>query len=183
MAEGVITPSVPYSDDITLGEGTVYKSYGEVGEAVFTHTAGGIEYIEECVYIDPIVDGVYGSQRGLKRTNTRIPRFMINAGKLTYDNLFTAIPSTQTDMGTYYSTRLDLSIVAADLLDNLTFVGKTHDGKTVSIKIENVLNDGNIEMEFKEKAEVICKMQYTGFATAAAPTTIPSTITKYDTIV
>lgn len=182
MAEGVVSPSVPYSDDITLGEGIVYIHYDEVGETEFTHTAGGIEYVEDVTYIDPVVDGVYGSTRGHKRTERRVPRFNINAGKLTYDNLFTGIPHTQTDAGAYYSTRLDLGYSASDVVDNLAFVGKTHDGKTVSIKIENIINDGNIEMEFKEKSEVVCKMQYTGFAEAATPTTIPSTLVKYDVV-
>lgn len=176
--EGVVTPQLPSSDDITLGEGTVYIHYDETEETEFTHTAGGIEYVEECSYIDPVVDGVYGSVRGLKRTNMRQPRFNINVGKLTYDNLFQGIPHTQTDMGAYYKTRLDLDIVAGDLIDNLTFVGKTHSGKTTTIKIENVLNDGNIEMEFKEKSEIICKMQYSGYSSDGI--TIPSTIIKYD---
>lgn len=175
---GTVTPQVPYSDDITLGEGTVYKHYNEAEEEVLTHTAGGIEYVEECVYIDPIVDGVYGSTRGHKRYNTRIPRFNINAGKLTYDNLFTGIPHTQTDAGDYYSTRLNIGISASDVVDNIAFVGKTHGGKTVEIIVENIINDGNIEMEFKEKSEVICKMQYTGFSTDGI--TIPATINKYD---
>jgi hypothetical protein len=179
MPEGYVTPQVPYAKDITLGEGIIYKHFGEGGsEEEFTHSAGGIEYVEECVYIDPLVDGLYGPVRGLKRTNTKVPRFNINAGKLTYDNLFTGIPHTQTDMGDYYSTRLNLSIAASDIVDNLTYVGTTHSGEAVQIKIENVLNDGPIEMEFKEKTEIICKMQYTGFS--ADGVTIPSTIKKYD---
>lgn len=176
--EGVVTPLVPLADDITLGEGIVYIHYGEVDEDEFTHTVGGIEYVEEIVYIDPVVGGVYGSTRGHKRTGTRIPRFMINVGKLTYDNLFKGIPHTQTDSGAYYSTRLNLNIETTDIIDNLTFVGKTHGGLDTIVQIENLLNDGNIEMEFKEKAEVICKMQYSGFSTDGI--TIPSTIIKND---
>lgn len=176
--EGHVVPSIPLSEDVLLGEGIYYKNKGEVDEAVLTHTAGGSEYIEEIVLIDPVVDGVYGPTRSLKRHNTRIPRFMINMGKLTYDTMFFALPSTQSDAGGYYSTRLDLSIDASDVENNITFVGSTHNGEEVDIKISNVLNDGNLEFEFKEKTNVFCKMQYTGYSNDGI--TIPSEIHKYE---
>ena len=176
--EGHVTPSVGTAKDYFLGEGIYYANKGEVDESILTHTAGGSEFIEEIVTIDPIIDGVYGATRGLKRHNTRIPRFMISMGKLTYDKMFFGLSSTQVDSGAYYSTRLDISIEDTDVEDNITFVGSTHNGEEVNIKIENILNDGNIEMEFKEKSEVICKMQYTGYSVDGI--TIPLEIHKYE---
>ena len=103
---------------------------------------------------------------------------MISMGKLTYDKMFFGLSSTQVDSGAYYSTRLDISIEDTDVENNITFVGSTHNGEEVNIKIENILNDGNIEMEFKEKSEVICKMQYTGYSVDGI--TIPLEIHKYE---
>jgi hypothetical protein len=181
MPTNTFNPAVPESaNDILLGEGVLYKNYGEAGEAIIGATRGGSKLeidrdIKEIAY-----DGAMGPTKGMRRYNRFVAKLVVNFLKLTYTNLAYGIPVTVTDGtdadGTYKKIAFDLDIVAADVLTNITFKGQKLDGEYCIIKVENALNIDNISLEFKEKDEVISEMTYTGFYTAAAPTTPPVVI-------
>lgn len=180
MSVGVVTPVVPDANDLLLGEGTVYANYGEVGEAIIGATQGGSKYIVEKKTIITKYDSSNGPTKGLNRIDIFIPRLIINFLKLSYVSLAYGVPSTVTDMTTYYSFRFDLAIVAADVLTNVAFIGQKFDGKACKIIVKNALNDGDIDLNYKTKGEVVGAMQYTGHYLFAYPTLPPFEMREYD---
>lgn len=178
MSTGVFTPAVPDSaNDIMLGEGAVYKNYGVAGEAALGATSGGSKLdidrkIKEIKY-----DGAYGKTKGLRRYEELIPKLSVKFLKLTYTNMVEGLPTTVTDGtdkdGTYKEISFDLNIEAADVLDNIAFVGQKLDGEECAIIIENALNIDKISIDFKEKDEVVSELVYTGFYSYSTPTTPP----------
>jgi hypothetical protein len=178
MAIGVFSPVVPEkANDLLLGEGILYKNYGEAGEAIIGATRGGSKLEIERNIKQMAFDGAYGAHKGLRRYERFVAKLVINFLKLTYTNLAYGVPITVSDGtdqdGTYKKIAFDLDINASDVLTNITFVGQKHDGKYCIIKLENALNIDKIELEFKEKDEVVSEMTYTGFYSYATPTTPP----------
>jgi len=180
MSSGIVTPIIPVANDILLGEGTVYANYGESGEAIIGATQGGSKVVFDIKTIDPKVDGTYGPIKGLKRINQFIPHLIVNFLKLTYVSLAYGVPCTVTDMGDYHQIDFNLNIEAADVLKNVAFVGYKHDGKACIVIVENALNVGNIDLNFKEKTEVVGEMDYEGLYPQATPTVPPFKIKEYD---
>src|SRR4030065_930841 len=171
MPKGVFTPTVPDDSEIYLGEGIVYADYEEVTQYLIGATRDGSKYEEERVIRKMPFDGAYGSYQGLRRYERRVPRLIVNFLKFTYLNIVKGLPGvTVTDRGDYHEIAFDLEIADADYLTNIAFVGQTHEGKVIVIKIFNPLNDGNINLNFKEKDEVVSPMQYTGHYGTATPT-------------
>lgn len=178
MATNTFSPAVPQkANDILLGEGVLYKNYGEAGEAVIGATRGGSKLEIERAIKEVAYDGSYGPTKNMRRYERFVVKLVINFLKLTYTNLAYGVPVTVSDGsdpdGTYKKISFDLEIAAADVLTNITFVGQKHDGSYCVIKVENALNIDNISLEFKEKDEIVSEMTYTGFYTYAAPTTPP----------
>jgi hypothetical protein len=180
MATGVFVPKVPDAGDILLGEGVTYVNYNEVGEAIIGATQGGSKFKIEKKIINPKVDGMYGPVKGLQRAEIMIPKLTINFLKLNYTTLGYGVPSTVVDQGNYHEFSFDLNIEAADVLTNVAFVGQKHDGKAVKIIILNALNMGDIDLDFKEKGEVACPMEYWGFYAYATATTPPFQYLEYE---
>jgi hypothetical protein len=172
-------PAVPAkANDILLGEGVV-KAAGTVIGA----TQGGSR-LEIDRTIDAVkFDGAYGPVKGLRRWNRRVAKLIINFLKITYVNMAYGLNVTVGDGtdadGTYKEITFDLDFAAADVLDYITFEGYKHDGTACIIRLEKALNLGNISAEYKEKGEIIMPMEYTGFYTYAAPTTVPDSIRDY----
>lgn len=185
MATGVFSPTVPQSsNDIMLGEGIVYKNYGEAGEAVIGATRGGSKFEIDNSIKSAAYDGAYGNTKGLRRYERCAVKLTVNFLKLTYTNLAYGMPVTVSDGtdsdGTYKEISFDLEISSGDVLTNVAFVGKKHDGKNCIIIVENALNIDKITWDFKEKDEVVSEMIYTGFYAYATPTTPPFKIWDYD---
>lgn len=180
MSSGVVTPQVPNANDILLGEGTVYANYEEAGEAIIGATQSGSKFVIDIKTIDPKIDGVYGPVRDLKRIDKMIPHLIVNFLKLTYISLAYGVPCTVTDMGDYHQIDFNLNIEAADVLKNVAFIGQKHDGKACKIIVQNSLNVGNIDLNYKEKGEVTSEMDYEGLYAYATPTTPPFEIREYD---
>jgi len=180
---GAFSSTIPEAGDILLGEGIVYKDYGEVSQAVIGATRGGSKLqIEKPIKV-VAYDGAYGETKEMRRTELYIIRLVINFLKLSYTNLAYGLPITVTDGsdadGTYKKITFDLEIAAADVLTNITFKGKKMDGNTSLIKVLNALNINPISLEFKSKDEVVAEMTYTGFYFAATPTVPPLEIWDY----
>lgn len=184
MAIGVFSPAVPAtSKDIMLGEGVVYKNYGEVGEAIIGATKGGSKLSIDKKIKDIKFDGAYGSTKGLRRYERYEAKMSINFLKLNYVNMAYGLSVTVTDGtdkdGTYKEIAFDIEIAAADVLTNIAFVGQKQDGTQCMIILENALNIDKIDIDFKEKDELASEMTYTGFYTYAAPTVPPIKIREY----
>lgn len=180
MAKGVFTPEVPIDNDILLGEGVFYADYGEVGQAVIGATRGGSKLEVERVVREMPYDGAYGQQKGLRRYERYAPKFVANLLKMTYLSLSYGVPCDTSDEGDYHELVFRLNIEDTDYLTNIAFVGKKLDGKSCIILLYNVLNDGNISMDFKEKDEVVSEQQYAAHYDSSTPTTPPLEIRDYD---
>lgn len=183
MANGVFNPNVvDKSNDILLGEGAVYKDYGEVTELAFGATQGGSKVEIKREIKNVAYDGQYGLTKGLKKFIKYIPKLTINLLKMTYTTFLLGVPCTTTDGtdadGTYKKTVLNIGWASTDVLTNVAFKGYKNDGKICLIKVKNALNIDNINLEFKGE-EVVGELVYTGFYTYAAPTTPPIEIWDY----
>jgi hypothetical protein len=176
----VFDPTAPDDNDIFLGEGVFYRDHGEAGERILGATAGGSKFeIMKEVRAIP-VDGAYGEVKGLRRYTRYVPSFTVNLLKIDYLTLTDGVNADYSDEGDYKEVTFRINLEDTDYLDNVTFVGNKLDGKACVIKIENVLNDGNIELEHKEKDELVSEMMYTGHYLRTALTTPPFEIHEYD---
>jgi hypothetical protein len=178
MAYGVFNPTVPDSaNDLLLGEGAVYKNYGELGQAALGATSGGSKLEIDRKIKEVKYDGGYGKTKNMSRYDTFEPKLTVKFLKLTYTNMVAGLPVTVSDGtdadGTYKEISFDMEIAAADVLTNVAFVGQKFDGTACSIILENALNLDKISIDFKEKDEVVSEMTYTGFYAYATPTTPP----------
>jgi len=178
MPIGVFSPAVPeLAKDILLGEGIVYKNYGEEGEAIIGATRSGSKLEIDRSIKEIKFDGAYGPTKSMRRYETCVVKLIINFLKLTYTNLAYGLPVTVSDGsdkdGTYKKISFDLEIAAADVLTNVAFLGYKDNGDYCLIKVDNALNIDKIGLDFKEKDEVTSEMTYTGFYTYADPTTPP----------
>lgn len=179
MASGVYVPKVPEAGDILLGEGVVWANY--TGSAVLMGaTQGGSSFKLEKKIINPKVDGGYGPIEGIQRVEIMIPHLVVNFLKINYTLLSYGIPSTIVDQGNYHEFTFNLNFESSDVLTDVTFVGQKHSGELCKISVFNSLNVGDLELEFKEKGEVVSEMDYEGSYTASAPTTPPFEYFEYE---
>ena len=86
-----------------------------------------------------------------------------------------------TNETTYKKYVPKIGIDDTDYLHNVTIISTKHDGKMVKYIGSNMLNDGNIELAFGEKSEVVTNTQYTGHYLPSKGTTIPLQIKEYTT--
>lgn len=180
MAKGVFNPIVPTEDDIYLGEGIYYKNYGEVDEEVIGATRGGSKLEIDKVIREMNYDGAFGPVRDLRRYERYVPRFNYNLLKMNHESLLYGLPADYSDQGDYYEITFRLNIELTDYMTNMAFVGKNQAGKALIIIIYNVLNDGNISLEFKEKDELFSEMQMTGHYPSDDALDVPIDIRHYD---
>lgn len=181
MSTNTFSPAVIHkAKDVLLGEGLVYKDYGESGQALIGATRGGSKLEIERAIKEMEYDGSMGPTKGMRRTERFVAKLMINFLKITYVNLAYGLNVTISDGsdvdGTYKKIAFDTDFDANDVLDNVTFKGYKADGTYCIIKVTKALNIDSIGLEFKEKDEVVSEMTYTGFYTYLAPTTAPLVI-------
>lgn len=181
MPYGYFEVEPPNDDDILLGEGVYIKNYGTDDE-IMGATMGGSKVEITRVVREMPFDGAYGKYFDLRRFETYEPRFVINFLKMNYTLLTYGTSTTVTDMTTYQKVNFRLNIEDADYIDNIAFVGKKHSGKQCIIILENLLNDGNIVWEHKEKTEIVGEMTYTSHYLRTALTTPTIKIFDYDLV-
>lgn len=178
MSTNIFTPAVPYkANDLLLTEGIVYKDLGEAGEAIIGATRGGSKLIIDWQKRIMPYDGAMGATKGMRRTEKFYAKLIIMFLKINYVNLAYGLNVTVGDGsdqdGTYKKISFDTDFASGDVLDNVAFLGYKADGKYCKIILENALNTGNIEIEHKEKDELVGEMTFEGFFTYSAPTTAP----------
>lgn len=157
------------ADKILLGFGVV-----SVGATPIGLTRGGSAFIVEREIRNIEADGDRGPVKGRIVIDTEIAKLTVNALEL-----FTA-----TDMTKYYpgitvtpdglkNTMTSSFVIAEGDYNDIKWVGKTKDGKAVTINIQNALNLSNLEWTLEDKNEVVPALEFTATYDEAAKDTPP----------
>lgn len=153
------------ADKILLGYGVV-----SIGATPIGLTRGGSAFVVEREFRPIEADGDKGPVMGRIVIDSEIAKLTVNALEM----------FTSADMDKYYPGLVDttgtltsnMTIAAGDHND-VTWAGKTKDGKTVTIKVENAINMGNLEWTLEDKNEVVPSLEFTATYDEAARTTPP----------
>lgn len=156
------------ADKILLGTGV----FSVGGTAIGLTRGGGTFSLErEIRHID--ADGDRGFVEGRQMIEREVPKLVVNGLDLfTAADLLKYYPALSNTTGTVTGT---LAIASGDYVD-VTWVGKTKDGKGVTITVQNALNLANLEWGLEDKSETVATLEYTGHYTEAARTTPPWTV-------
>lgn len=148
------------ADKILLGMGVV-----TVGTKPIGLTRGGSAFVIEREYRNIEADGDRGVVKGRTVIDTENAKLTVNALELftaadmsKYYPGMSVTPDSQTTptKNTLTST---LSIVEGDYND-VKWVGKTKDGKAITINILNALNMSNLEWKLEDKSEVVPSLEF-----------------------
>lgn len=153
------------AEKILLGYGVV-----SVGASPIGLTRGGSAFTVEREYREIEADGDYGPVKGRIVIDREVASLTVNALELFDDTkLKTYYPAMDVTTRTLKST---LAILAADHAD-VTWTGKTMDGDTVTITVEDAINMGNVEWTLEDKNEVVPELVFTATYDETTRTTPP----------
>jgi hypothetical protein len=156
---------MPTAEKILLGMGVV-----SVGATPIGLTRGGSAFVVERKYRNIEADGDRGPVMGRVEIDTETAKLEVNALELfTAADMTKYYPGMSVTGGVLTST---LKIVAGDYSD-VKWVGKTKDGKAVTITVENALNLDNLEWKLEDKSEVVPKIGFTAHYDEATRDTPP----------
>jgi hypothetical protein len=153
------------ADKILLGMGVV-----TIGTTPIGLTRGGSAFVIEREYRNIEADGDRGVVKGRTVIDSENAKLTVNGLEL-----FTAADMTKYYPGMSVVTNKmtsTLTIVEGDYND-VTWVGKTKDGKAVTIKVENALNLSNLEWTLEDKSEVVPSLEFTATYDEAARDVAP----------
>lgn len=147
------------AEKILLGYGVV-----SVGATPIGLTRGGSSFTVEREYREIEADGDLGPVMGRIAIDREVAKLTVNALEL-FDStkMLKYFPGMAVTAGKLTST---LKIIAGDHSD-VTWSGKTIDGKTVVITIEDAINMGNLEWTLEDKNEVVPSLEFTATYTEA----------------
>lgn len=161
--------------EIVLGAGIFNINGQPVGL-----TRGGGQFIVEREIRDIEADGDRGSVKGRQVIDKAIPKLSMNLLEMITDNMIKMYPglkaTTAAETGTII-TGTGVSIIPDTDYTEVSFVGKTKSGKSVTITVKNAINLENIDWALQDKDEVIHKLTYTGCYDDLKPTEEPWSIT------
>jgi hypothetical protein len=157
------------ADKILLGFGVV-----SVGATPIGLTRGGSAFTVEREIRSIEADGDRGPVKGRLVIDTEIAKLTVNALEL----------FTSTDMTKYYpgltvtpdglkNTMTSSFVIAEGDYNDIKWVGKTKDGKAVTINIQNALNLSNLDWSLEDKNEVVPALEFTATYDEAAKDTPP----------
>ena len=153
------------ADKILLGTGVF-----SVGGVPIALTRGGGSFNLERDFRDIEADGDFGPVKGRVVIDRAVPKLTVNGLDLfTPADLLKYYPGLANATGTITGT---LVISATDYVD-VQWVGKTKDGKAVTIKVNNALNRETLEWNLEDKNEVVPSLVFTGHYAEASRTTPP----------
>ena len=149
------------ADKILLGYGVVSINNLPIGL-----TRGGSSFVIEREYRNIEADGDKGAVKGRVVIDSENAKLTVNALET-----FTASDMTKYYPGmsitpdnesspTKHTMTSTLSIAEGDYV-TVKWVGKTKDGKAVSILIENAINMSNLEWTLEDKSEVVPALEFT----------------------
>lgn len=153
------------AEKILLGYGVV-----SVGATPIGLTRGGSAFIVEREYREIGADGDRGPVQGRIVIDTERAKLTVNALELfTAADMTKYYPGMSVTTGTMTSTM----VIAAGDYNDVTWVGKTKDGKAVTIKVENAINMDNLEWTLEDKNEVVPSIGFAATYDEAARDTAP----------
>lgn len=153
------------AEKILLGYGVV-----SVGATPIGLTRGGSSFVVEREYREIGADGDRGPVQGRIVIDTERAKLTVNALELfTAADMTKYYPGLSVTAGTLTSTL----VIASGDYNDVTWVGKTKDGKSVTIKVENAINMDNLEWTLEDKSEVVPSLGFTATYDEAARDTPP----------
>jgi hypothetical protein len=153
------------ADKILLGTGVF-----SVGGVPVALTRGGGQFVVERTFRQIEADGDFGPVEGRQVIDGSVARLTVNGLDVFVPaDLLKFYPGLANATGTITET---LTIASGDYVD-VQWVGKTKDGKAVTIKVDNALNLANIEWNLEDKNEVVPSLEFTGHYAEASRTTPP----------
>lgn len=141
------------AEKILLGYGVF-----SVGGTPIGLTRGGGSLTIEREFREIEADGDRGPVKGRIEIDREVAKLTVNAlDMFTAAEMKKYYPALENVEGSLSST---LTIVAGDYND-VTWVGKTKDGKSVTITVEDAINMGNLEWTLEDKNEVVPSLEFT----------------------
>jgi len=146
------------ADKIMLGAGVI-----SVGATPIGLTRGGSSFTVEREFRNIEADGDRGPVKGRIVVDTEIAKLTVNALELfTAANMSKYYPAVNINTaGSAEDIMTGTLVIAAGDYNDVTFTGKTKDGKSVVILVEDALNMGNLEWAFEDKNEVVPSLEFT----------------------
>ena len=161
------------AEKILLGYGIV-----TVGATPVGLTRGGSSFVVEREYREIEADGDRGPVKGRIVIDREVARLNVNALEtFTQDEMTKYYPGMtvtpdSTETPTKHTLKSSLNIVEGDYND-VKWVGKTKDGKAVTINIEDAINMDNLEWNLEDKNEVVPSLGFTATYDEATRDTPP----------
>lgn len=158
------------ADKILLGYGVV-----SVGDTPIGLTRGGSAFSVEREIREIEADGDRGPVAGRLVIDREVAKLTVNALELfNADDMKKYYPGLEvvTDAGSGSLMRSTLKIDVGDYND-VTWTGKTKDGKTVTITVKNAINLDNLEWSLEDKSEVVPALGFTATYDEATRDTPP----------
>lgn len=157
------------AEKILLGTGVFSVNGVSIGL-----TRGGGVFNVEREYRPISADGDKGPVKGRQVIDTEVAKLTVNGLELfTASKMPTFYPAMNVTSGTTDDTLTStLSIADGDYVD-VTWVGKTKDGKALTITVENALNLANLEWNLEDKNEVVPVLEFTAHYDEATRETPP----------
>lgn len=157
------------ADKILLGYGVV-----SIGATPIGLTRGGSSFVVEREFREIGADGDFGPVSGRVVIDREVAKLTVNALEMfTAADMVKYYPAMKNTTGVLTGT---LSIIAGDQND-VTWVGKTKDGKACTIKVKDAINMGNVEWTLEDKNEVVPSLEFTALYTESTRTTAPWSVT------
>lgn len=151
---------------ILLGYGTV-----TVGGVAIGLTRGGSAFVVEREYREIQADGDKGPVAGRIVIDREVAKLTVNALELfTAANMTKYYPGMSLTTGTSDDTMTSTFTIAAGDHNDVEWTGKTIDGKSVVVHIDDAMNMGNLEWTFEDKNEVVPALEFTALWTEGSAT-------------
>lgn len=167
------------SDHLLLDAGAFYKNF-DIATGIGTllgATRGGGEFNAKPTIRKIEVDGVKGAAKGLNNIDAWDVSIVANMLELTSAILADALTTGNVDTAsnvTYDIITASNTIVLADYIDNITWVGRlSGSGNPVVIQIYNALSMNGIAIKTQDKNEGVLPVTFTAHYDAADLDTVP----------
>jgi len=168
---------------IALGEGSLFYSTDGTTDVAFGFTRGGT-YNDNTVIRHIEVDGKKAHVKGDAIFETGNPTLEFNLVQMqstVLEKVFANIVVTD-DAGVKTIKRKVANIAATEYINYVKYVGKTVEGKDVSVKILNALGEGPVNMTFTDKGEIEIPAMWTGNMETVDDEHLPSEIILDETV-
>ena len=160
---------------IALGEGKLYKDYGETEELELGYVRGG-DFNANQTLRHIAVDGKKGNTKGDAVLEEALPTLNFTAMQMDASVLevaFYNLTVTDNEDGTATVQTTTSNPVDADYHDNIAFVGETKDGEAVVIRVLNALGEGPMQFTFTDREEIEIPAMFIGNYTTIDETEQP----------